>query len=168
MRRILLSLTVLTLFVGCGRNNGFKHKSDRFHFKIAFPANWEVWDRSSDSQDYLVGSLPDQVPNAEIAVKAVPVAPDISPNEIYPSFLDGSDYADRNEFNVEDKGSISCSNSEGRFIKYRYLGDKAKMRGIKVMFIGNRMLLEIYMEMPEDAFITHELDFNRMIKTMEL
>jgi len=168
MRQLMASLLMAVAIVGCGRWGGFSYRSDHFKFKVTFPDNWEVWDRSSDANDFLVGTQPDAVPKGEIVVRAVPVAPDISPNEIYPSFLDGSDYADRLNFAIEDRGSIACSNSEGRFIRYHYQQGDERIRGMKVVFLGNRVLIEVSMEMPEDAFITNESDFNKMIKLMEL
>jgi len=168
MRKWVISLLALALLGGCGKWGGFSYKSDRFKFKTTFPDYWEVWDRSSDASDFLVGTLPDAVPGGEIIVRAIPVAPDISPNEIYPSFLDGSDYGDRLEFAIEDRGTISCSNSDGRFIKYHYRKDNEKRRGMKVIFLGNRVIIEVSMEMPEDAFIMHESDFTKMIHLMEL
>ena len=167
MRTYWMGLLALLYLTGCGSWGDFTYKSDRFKYKVTFPEKWEVWDRSDDSADFLVGSLPES-PKAVILVKTHTVAPDLSPQEIYPSFMDGSEYAGKLEFKIEDKGAISCKNAEGRFVKFGYLGEEQKMRGIRALFLGERYIMEITMEMPEDDFLVHEMDFNMMIHLIEL
>ncbi len=168
MRPLLIGLIALLYLTGCGGWGDYSYRSDRFKYKVTFPQKWEVWDRSDDSADFLVGSLPDDAPEAEIVVKAHSVAPDLSPHEIYPSFMDGSEYADRLEFRIEDKGAISCRNGEGRFIKFDYLGEESRMRGMRVLFIGDRFIMEVTMEMPEEDFIAREVNFTKMVHLIEL
>lgn len=130
---------------------------------------WEVWDRSDDSGDYLVASLPDENPDAKITLKSRKVAPDISPNEIYPTFLDGSgDGSVLMEFQIEEKGTISAKNGDGRMIVISYLGEKHRMKGIRTIFLGMRYIVEITYEIPADNYLDHVSDFRKMISLLEL
>lgn len=169
MRYLCIGLLLALLFSGCGGWGDYVHKSDRFKFKFTFPQKWEVWDRSDDERDYLVASLLDGPREAKIVVIADPVAPDISPNEIYPSFMDGGgDGAILTEFSVEGKGAISCKNGEGRYVRVSYLTEEYRINGMRVLFLGNRFKLQIDVEMPADDFVMHETEFFKMISLMEL
>lgn len=166
--KIATVLGLVVMLAGCGGWGGNKFTSDKFGFKVTFPEHWELWDKSNDEVDFVEASIPDRVPTARIVVRAVKVAPDLSPNEIYPSFMDGSEFAGRTEFTIEDKGTIACKNSEGRFIKYMWRDEERRMRGMKAMFLGTRMLFQVWMEMPADDFINYEGDFTKMIRLIEL
>jgi len=173
MRFMWLWFLTAIYLSGCGGWGDYVHKSDRFKFKIAFPVHWEVYDRSDNQIDYLEATLPDVSREARIVVRATPVAPDISPTEIYPMFLEGSgDAAILLEFVIEEKGTISSKTGDGRFIKISYLTEEHRIRGIRTLFLGGpvrgRYRLEVSMEMPADNFLDHEADFRKMISLMEL
>jgi len=167
MKRLLIGFIVLAALSSCGGWGGYVHKSDRFKFKFVFPVNWEVWDRSDDNRDYLVANLPD-VKESEITLLTTPVSPDLSPHEIYPLFLDGGkDGAFLQDFEVVEQGTIRAKNIEGRMILIKFTKDRAPIRGLRAMFLGNRFTLEIHTTMPEDQFVVHEADFRKMISLME-
>ncbi len=169
MRYNWIGLIAVVLLSGCGGWGDYVHKSDRFKFKVVFPQKWEIWDRSNDRDDHLVASLPYDIPEAHITVRATPSAPDISANEIYPTFMDGGgDGAILPEFVIENKEAISCKNREGRQITYTYLTERHRMKGIRTLFIGTRFILRVDMEMPADNFADHEVEFRKMVSLMEL
>ncbi|HHE46400.1 MAG TPA: hypothetical protein ENL08_01685 [Bacteroidetes bacterium] len=169
MRSSWIVLVVALLLQGCSSWGDYSFKSDRFKFKITFPERWEIWDRSDDRNDYLVASLPDDIRDASITVRATPTAPDIGTDEVYPSFLEGDgDAAILPKFEVLERGSISCKNREGRQIIYTYVAEKHRMKGIRTLFIGLRYILRVGMEMPEDNFDDYVLDFRKMISLMEM
>ncbi len=160
MRSVCIGLLILFVIAGCGGYGDYKHKSDRFDFSITFPDKWEVWDRSDDRRDFLVATLP-SLPDAEIVVIATPVAPDISPNEIYLK-LKATDER------IIEEGMISCKNTEGRFI---ITGDRVEnqpMKSINTLFLGERFMLEISLIAREGDFTNSEAEFRRMIRYMEL
>jgi len=39
---------------------------------------------------------------------------------------------------------------------------------MKTLFLGNRMMLEVGMEMPDDDFIAREMEFRKMISLIKL
>lgn len=159
MRSAWIGLLIL-LIAGCGGWGDYQHKSDRFDFFVAFPDNWEVWDRSDDRRDFLVATLP-SLPDAEISVIATPVAPDISPNELYLK-LKATDE------DVVDQGMISCKNVEGRFITTRTRVEDQPMRSLRTLFLGDRFILEVNLVSREGDFTTREVEFKRMLKYMVL
>lgn len=168
MNRILPILLLIPLVAGCTSWGGYIHESSRFNFTFTFPDGWEVWDKSDDRRDFLSGTYHSNQAT-KIEMIATPVAPDISPNELYPFFLDGSgDAESHEEFHIDDKGLVSASNGEGRFVKVRWKGEKVNMRGYRALFIGNRFKLEIRAEMPEDVFGEQELEFPKMVKALKL
>jgi hypothetical protein len=168
MRRLIIAFTVLIVLTGCSSWGDYEFQSDKFKFTVRFPDNWEVWDRSDDSQDLLVAALADK-PEAKIVVTAIKSAPDLSPNEIYPTFEGGgNDAGVRKGFGVDGKGTISANNGEGRFIKVHWSGDKFNMRGFRALFIGNRFQLSINAEMKEDDYNLHEQDFLKMVRMLNL
>ncbi|MFC2150301.1 hypothetical protein ACFLQV_02235 [Calditrichota bacterium] len=170
MKRINIILMVLILVaVGCGGWGGYKYKSDDYGFKVVFPPKWEVWDQSYEDVVKLEGSLPDDVEEARITLSTRKVAPDISSNEIYPSFLDGDgDGAIFNEFRITTKGTISAKNGDGRMIMVSYLGPENRMSEIRTIFLGRRFILEIRMIATEDDFMNLESDFRKMISLLEI
>jgi len=155
------------LLAGCGGWGDYEHKSDRFKFKVTFPVKWEVWDRSDDHSDHLVATLPDILPEAKLAVRVTPLAPDATINEILPSFK-GNLPTEMEEFEIVDEGTISSKKGEGRSITYTYLTEKHRIKGIRALFIGFRFQVRVEMEMPNDNFITYEPEFRKMISLMEL
>lgn len=168
MKRNFFITLVLLSIVGCTSWGGYIHDSSRYKFQFTFPDGWEVWDKSDDRRDFLNGTFKGNS-NTKLEMTATPVAPDIEPNELYPFFLDGSGDAESlEEFSIDDKGLISASNGEGRFVKVRWKGEKSTMRGFRALFIGNRFKLEVRAEMPEDIFSEHEAEFNKMIKALKL
>ncbi len=168
MKRNTLIALFLLLIIGCTSWGGYVHDSERYKFQFTFPENWEIWDKSDDRRDFLTGTYKGNT-NTKMDMIATPVAPDISPNELYPFFLDGSgDAMSLEEFSVQDKGVISASNGEGRFVKVHWKGEKSGMRGFRALFIGNRFKLEVRAEMPEDIFPEQEVEFLKMIKALKL
>ncbi len=168
MRLQWIILTITLSFIGCSSWGGYIHKSDKLPLKIIFPDKWEVFDRSDDRRDFLVATYPGS-PESKIEVITTPTAPDIHPNEIYPTFqAGGGDQDDLLEFEVTDRGSVSCSNAEGRYIKVQWLGEKTRMKGYRALFIGNRYLLEIKISIPAEEFVNHELDLAKMMKFIEI
>ena len=168
MRYLNIGFILMLLLSGCGGWGDYVYKSDRFKYKITFPKGWEVWDRSTEQEDYLDAEYPD-IPEARITVMASASAPDISPNELYPSFMDGGgDATILTEFAISDKGAISSKNREGRQITYTYLTEKHRINGMRVLFIGNRYIIRVKMEMPVDSFVDHEAEFHKMISMLEL
>jgi hypothetical protein len=168
MKLLVLGLAVILLTLGCASWGDYVYKSDRFNFKVTFPDKWTVFDRSTDSEDHLDAEYPG-VTAAQMSILAYPSAPDISPNEIYPSFMDaGGDAAILTEFNIVTKGAVSCRNREGRQITYTYLTDEQRIKGMRVLFIGERFIITIKIEMPSDAFADQEPEFNKMISMLEL
>jgi len=164
---IALTLALLTI-TGCSSWGGYIHESSRYNFKFTFPVGWEIWDKSDDRRDFLTGTYKN-LPDTKIDMTATPIAPDIEPTEIYPFFLEGSgDAAELLEFSIEDKGLVSASNGEGRFVKVKWKGEKVNMRGYRAIFLGNRFKLEVRAEMPEDKFSEQEAEFSRMIKELKL
>lgn len=154
--------------VSCGGWGGYVHKSDRFKYILAFPVGWEVWDRSDDSRDLLVGSVTSN-PNVEIIVSAIPVAPDLNPHEVYTTFLEGGqDVAVYDEFIVASQGTVHAKNAEGRSIQVEYDKNRQSMRGFRVKFLGNRFTLEIQASAPADEFVLFEPEFKKMISVLEL
>ncbi len=163
----ILALALLTL-AGCTSWGGYIHDSSRFKFQFTFPDGWEIWDKSDDRRDFLLGTFKGNTAT-KLEMTATPVAPDISPNELYPFFLDGSgDAGELEEFSIEDKGLVSASNGEGRFVRVHWKGEKTGMRGFRALFIGNRYKLEVRAEVPEDSYSEHEVEFNRMIRALKL
>ncbi|MFH0765922.1 MAG: hypothetical protein V2A61_05830 [Calditrichota bacterium] len=168
MKRFGAGILLILFAAGCGGWGDYVYKSDRFKFKLTFPDKWEVMDRSDDKRDFLIAALPD-IPDARIIVTALPVAPDISPNEIYPSFMEGKgDAAILMEFKITEKSTISAKNAEGRLIKVQWLGENTTMQGLRTIFLGNRFILEISAEMPQEQFLNHEIDLKKMIRLLEL
>jgi len=168
MRLIVVSFIAAMLIAGCARWGGYVHNSEKLPLKIIFPEKWDVFDRSDDRRDFLVASYPGS-PDTKIEVTTTPTAPDIHPNEIYPTFqAGGGDQDDLLEFEVTDRGSVSCSNAEGRYIKVQWLGEKSRMRGYRALFLGNRYLLEIRISITADDYITHELELAKMMKYIEI
>ncbi|NQU06047.1 MAG: hypothetical protein HQ568_08140, partial [Calditrichaeota bacterium] len=137
MKSLLICLTAIIFISGCGGWGDYQFKSDRFKFDVAFPEKWEVWDRSDDRRDYLVASLPDGPREARIILTAESLAPDVSSNEIYPSFMNGGgDASIYEDFEVASKGTMKCKNSEGRYIKVTYLTENERIKGIRSIFLG--------------------------------
>lgn len=168
MKFLNVGFLLLFLISGCGSWGDYVHKSDRFKYKITFPKGWEVWDRSTEQEDYLDAEYP-EIPKALLTVRASASAPDISPSELYPSFMDGGgDAAILTEFAITEKGTISSKNREGRQITYSYLTEEDRIKGMRALFIGNRFIIRIKMEMPVDNFEDHEAEFQKMISMLEL
>jgi len=169
MRTILNLIIGVGLLVGCGGWGGYKHKSEKFSsLRVTFPDKWEVWDRSDDTRDFLVATM-DGVPDAQITIIADPAAPDLHPTELYPTFeTGGSDRQDLPEFSVEEKGTVSVANAEGRFIKVEWLGEKSRMKGYRALFVGHRFVLNVRIALSVDDFTVHELEIMRMMKNIEI
>ena len=168
MKFLSLGLVTILLMSGCSRWGDYVHKSDRFGYKITFPVHWTVWDRSTDREDHLDAEYPD-IPGAQMTVLTSPTAPDIHPNEIYPTFMDGGgDTAILTEFEILTKGAVSCKNREGRQITYTYLTEDQRIKGMRALFIGERFIFTIKVEMPSDVFVDHEPEFNKMLSMLEL
>lgn len=158
---------VIIILVSCGGWGGYIHKSDRFKYHLAFPIGWEVWDRSDDSRDILVGSI-ESSPDAEIQVTAIPVAPDLNPHEVYTTFLEGGqDVAVFDNFRVTSQGTVHAKNAEGRSIQVEYDKSGQSMKGFRTKFLGNRFTLEISTSAPAEEFILLEPDFKKMISVLE-
>jgi hypothetical protein len=167
MTRILTAVALLIL-TGCGGWGGYIHQSEKFKFEFIFPDGWEVWDKSDDRRDFLQAML-DGSQDAKIEVTALPTAPDISVNEVYPFFLEGSgDAAELQDFQIEERGMVPASNGEGRFIKVKWTGEKKDMRGYRALFLGNRYRLDVRAEMTEEEFLKYEQDMSKMIKHLKL
>lgn len=168
MKRVIITMLLFSFLVSCGGWGDYEFKSERFKFKMSFPDKWEVWDRSDDRRDFLVANLVN-LPGSEISLVATPVAPDISPHEIYPSFLEGDgDYAIFKDFLIENQGTISAKNAEGRFINVQYENaDDELLKSLRAIFLGNRFILEIRATVPEDQFLVYEPEFKRMIGSLE-
>jgi len=163
----IIALVAISI-IGCASWGGYIHDSARFKFQFTFPDGWEVWDKSDDRRDFLNGTFRGNTAT-KVEMIATPIAPDISPNELYPFFLDGSgDAGEFEEFSIDDKGIVSASNGEGRFVKVRWKGEKFNMRGYRALFIGNRYKLEVRAEMPEDVFPEQEPEFNKMVRAIKL
>lgn len=161
-------LSVLLLLAGCGGWGGYVHDSERFKFKLTFPDGWEVWDKSDDTVDFLQATYREK-PETKIEVLAVRTAPDLEPNEIFPFFLGGSgDAVNLQDFAIEEKGTVSAQNGDGRFIKVRWTGEKLSMRGIRALFIGNRYRLSIVAEMSADDFPLQEAELMKMLRMLQL
>ncbi len=166
-RNIVLTMALLAL-AGCNRWGSYEFKSEKFSTKILFPDKWEVWDKSDDSRDFLVANYPNK-PEAKIEVTSVHTAPDIETNEIYPTFESGGDDAVvLQDFGVDEKGTVSAANVEGRFIKVHWSGDKKNMRGYRAIFICNRYMLTLKADMVEDDYTQNEMDFLKMVRLMQL
>ncbi len=164
-------VALLLLLSGCGGWGGYVYKSDRFKLKVVFPSKWEVWDRSDDTSDYLVATIPDDIPEARIKLIVRPVAMDLSPNELYPTFLEGGgDAAFLPDFSVKGRGTISAKNGEGRHILISYLTEEHRIKGMRAIFPvpDKRYVLEIEMSMPEEDYIAYESDFKKMISLIVL
>ncbi len=163
----VLALALLSI-AGCSSWGGYIHDSAKFKFHFAFPEGWEVWDKSDDRRDFLMGVYKGN-PDTKLEMTATPVAPDIETNELYPFFLDGSgDAGELQDFGIDDKGLVSASNGEGRFVTVRWKGEKFDMRGYRALFLGNRFKLEVRAEVPEEMFMEHEAELNRMIRELKL
>lgn len=160
MRFVWIGLIFLFGFTGCSGWGGYQYKSDRYKYRLAFPVGWEVWDRSDDRRDFLVGTHLD-LDDAEIRTISTPVAPDLSPQEIYLRLSS-------TEGQVIEQGTISCRNSEGRFVSTRLKIDERTIRIIKAIFLGNRFTLEIEAIMFEEDFLGHEEDVRKMINMIEI
>lgn len=169
MYRIKLALLLSMLFLfGCSKWGDYVFVSEHFNYKVVFPVKWVVSDRSNDVGDYVVGSL-DELPGARLIVKSRSIAPDVSPNEIYPGFiLGGGDQNIFNEFRVTERGTASAKNADGRMIKVEYLNEHGTMSGIRGIFIGNRYILEVVAETPKDNFQDWEYEFRKMFLEIEL
>lgn len=165
MKFFIAGIFAAMIFAGCGGWGGYIHKSDRFGFKFTFPVGWEVFNRSDDARDRLIGTIP-EYEKSEIEIVADKVAPDISPSEIYPSF--NAWEVDAEEFRVEDRGTMACKNAEGRYFTYSYRTEEGYMQGMRVIFLGNRFILRIYIEMFQDEYLLNEIEFRRMIRFIEL
>jgi len=167
MKRFGTGILIILFGAGCGGWGDYVYKSDRFKYKLTFPVKWEVMDRSDEKRDFLLANLPD-IPDSRISVLATPVAPDISPNEIYPPFMDGNgDRAILTEFRILERGTIPAKDKEGRFIKVQWLGENATMQGLRTIFMADRFIIEIRAEMPQDNFPSHEGDLKKMIHLLE-
>lgn len=168
MLRILSSTLILLALAGCDNWGDYQYESDKFKFKLTFPDGWEVWDKSDDARDFLSASITEK-PDAKIELIATKTAPDISVNELYPSFESGGDDAyNLKEFTVEEKGTAKASNGEGRMIKVHWEGDKGNVKGIRFLFIGNRYQMTIRCQMAEDDYLTYEADFIKMVRRLQL
>jgi len=168
MRRIAVVAAALLMLAGCDKWGDYKYESEKFKFKMTFPERWEVWDKSDDSRDYIVANLPDK-PDSKIEVSVVRTAPDLHVNELYPTFESGGDDPSQlTEFGVDDKASVSAANGEGRMIKVHWTGERAKMKGIRFLFVGNRYVMNVRAEMSEDDFLTNEPEFLKMAHRIQL
>lgn len=166
-KAFLLSLSLLILF-GCTSWGGYQHKSSRFKFTYTFPSGWEVWDKSDDRRDFLLANYKGD-PKMSIEVIATPVAPDLSTNEVYPFFLEGSgDAGELNEFTIEDKGLMPTKNTEGRFLRAKWKVDQTYMRSYRGLFLGSRFKLEVKAVMNEDQMNEHEAELTRMFHEIDL
>jgi len=154
---------VLLIVVACGGWGGYVHKSDHFGYRIPFPVEWEVWDRSNDVSDNLLGTIPSE-PNAEIQVLAVKVALDINPHGVYMIFLEGGqDTFLYDQFRVSNQGTIHAKNAEGRSIEVQYINKGQSYRGIRAMFLGTGFTIEIKASAPAEKFSLFKPVFKKMI-----
>jgi len=168
MIRFLIAVTALILTTGCNNWGDYQYKSEKFNFSMTFPDKWEVWDKSDDARDFLVASIPDK-PEAKIEVIVTKTAPDIHVNELYPTFESGGDdAATLQEFGVDEKKSISAANKEGRMIKVHWEGETKNMKGMRMLFLGDRFQMNIRIEMSEDDYVANELDFLKMAHRITL
>lgn len=167
MKRLIAFLVLLLYISGCGGWGGYVFKSEQFKYKFTFPPKWEVIDRSDATGDHLVGNLPDDN-FAEIMLTAVPVSPDVSPQEIYLRFSDGGDDATLHfDFEVLETGTINAKNLEGRFILVQYQKNQETMRGIRAKFLSNRFTLEAKADVLEDQYPLQEAVLKKMIRLIE-
>ena len=168
MRLGCLALGLMLVLAGCDNWGDYKYNSEKFKFSMTFPSNWEVWDKSDDSRDYLEAGMADK-PEAKITVSVTRSAPDLNPNELYPTFESGGDDAfQQTEFGVDYKGTATAANGEGRLLKVHWKTDKFKMRAIRFLFVGNRFQMNINCQMNEDDYLTHEADFIKMVRRIQL
>lgn len=163
MKRLVVLMVFLFALCGCGSWGDYTFKSDTFGYKISFPENWEILDRSDGSADHLIANLPDDK-FSEIIVTAQKVSPDVGASEIYLRFLEGgNDAVIYKDYIILDKGTISAKNLEGRFIKTEFVNDKEPMQGFSAKFLGNRFTLEVNAISNEDMYVVYEADFKKMI-----
>lgn len=168
MKRILPFILLAFMLVSCGEWGGYKHKSEAFKFNFVFPPNWDVMDRSDENRDLLTAELP-EVPGSKIVVSSRGVAADVSPNEIYPYFMQGGGSASTlNQFRILDRGTISGKNVEGRFIRFQYLGEPGEVECMRAIFLGNRFIVEINAEVPKEVFVDQEPNFRKMFSFFEI
>ncbi len=160
MRTIWFGIITIVALSGCSGWGDYQHKSDRFKFRASFPSGWEVWDRSDDRRDFLVAINP-KIEHAEIQLIAEPVAPDLSPREIYLKLTS-------TDLEIIDKGMISCKDAEGRYIIITDKVDEVTMKGMRTLFLGNRFTLEVGVMMRAEDFDEFEPVFRRMIREIEL
>lgn len=159
----------LAFTIGCKGWGGYIHQSDNFPLKVTFPPGWEVIDRSDDHQDLLEASKPG-LEGATIVVQARPTAPDLQPNEIYPPFQAGDgDQFTLDEFRVESRGSIKCSNGEGRYIIAEWVGpDKRVRKDYRAIFIGERYLVKLKSTFRLEDYPLNEGDMIKMVSKIKL
>jgi len=168
MFKSIFAVILLIMLTGCDNWGDYQYSSEKFKFKITFPDKWEVWDKSDDARDFLQGSIPSK-PESKIELIAIRTAPDLHVNELYPTFESGGDDAfEKNEFAVDEKGTFSASNGEGRFIKAHWEDDKGVIRCMNFLFVGNRYQMNINCVMREEDYMTNEADFVKMVRRLQL
>lgn|GEM_PF-1068053 len=169
---ILVACCLLVLSSGCQKWGDYVHDSENFGYKVYFPVGWVVNDQSSTENELLIATNPN-VQNAKIEITARKVSPDFEASSYWPQFqrIQKED-EDRVEFQILKRGSVSCANSEGRYMEIQYLGDVATMYVYRAAFVvakpGKRVILNINAEFPKDEYIPNEPQLKGLISNLEV